>query len=862
MPKILSPRANRLIQALAPEEAFKLGSDIMEPEHVMLALLKSADGIAYVVLQQLRINVLTMQLAIEQSLPAHVPGKEIKMISKSPRFAKMMEHADFYANAAGKNYLGTQHLLLACVAEDKSLVSLYFKKIGFSFDHVRNVVSEIERKIPSSYDTNQSNEADYSPLKKEPVPFMNNGEAERKQKNNGILAQYSTDLTQQAVKEELDPVVGREDEVQRLVQILCRRTKNNPVLIGEPGVGKTAIVEGLAQRIASSDVPRDLLSKRVLILDLAAMIAGTKYRGEFEERLKKVMKEIREDKNIILFIDEIHTIIGAGGPEGSMDASNMIKPALSRGELQIIGATTLKEYRKYFEKDSALVRRFQKILVEEPDVSETEKILNAIKEKYESFHQVIYEDDVIPLIVKYSKQYIPERFLPDKAIDILDEAGSAKKITTDSRPQQIDEIEKIISELSEEKRNLVAMQNYEQAAYVRDKVHSLKKQLDEIKFEWKNSNYQKNRRITKKDVLEVFSRMTGIDVSQLNDDETERLLSMEKIISEEVIGQDEAIKTISNAVRRNKAGVASPKRPIGSFIFLGPTGVGKTQLAKSLAKFLFGSEQSLIRVDMSDFMEKHTASRLVGAPPGYVGYEEGGTLTEQVRQHPYSVVLLDEIEKAHHDIFNLLLQLLEEGELKDNLGHTVSFRNTIIIMTSNAGARQITAESRMGFSTLESGVLPYNEIKSSSLEELKKIMLPEILNRVDDVLVFNPLCEKEISKIFEIQLSELRQRLLDKNIKLDVKESARKYFVKNGFEPSMGARPMRRLIQKEIEDKVADLLLSLKSQDTKAKEIVIDCADEKLSVKFKKLNRAKKSVSNKNDETTIIKTVALEENVF
>lgn len=842
-----SPRARRLLIALSQDEAYYLGSNTVEVEHIILALLKSADGLGYLVLQSLHINVLTLQLAIEQSIPARSVQTVLKTTPFSERTNKFLERSENWSKVLGHSYVGTEHLLLSAVTEENSLMNAYFKKAGISADSVKKTVAEIQKKIPSSYNTQSENQSSSSRSNEEPVPFMSDGRIQQKksnQKKTSLLSQYSRDLTLEARNEKMDPVIGRDKEVAVMIRTLCRRTKNNPVLVGEPGVGKTAIVEGLAQRISKGNVPRDLLEKRILQLDLAAMIAGTKYRGEFEERLKKVMKEVNEEKNIILFVDELHTIIGAGGPEGSMDASNMIKPALSRGELQMIGATTSKEYRKYFEKDSALVRRFQVVRVEEPDEKEAERILFGVKKYYEDFHNVVYDDDVIPLIVKYSKRYISERCLPDKAIDILDEAGSAKKISGDERPSELDRLEADYEKFSKEKGELVAIQEYEKAAFVRDQVNDLRNRIDELNRKWKNSPRESRRHVTVVDACEILSSMTGIDVSKLDDGSSVRLLDMENALHREVIGQDEAVRLISSAVRRNRAGVSSPKRPMGSFIFLGPTGVGKTQLAKALAKFLFGSEEALIRVDMSDYMEKQNASRLVGAPPGYVGYEEGGTLTEAVRQHPYSVVLLDEIEKAHHDIFNLLLQVLEEGELKDNLDHTVSFRNCLVIMTSNAGARQITAESRLGFSTLGDGVLPYDEIKASATEELKRIMAPELINRIDDIIVFDALNHEQIGAILDIQLGELEDRLSEKNIVLQVRDAARNYLIDNGYDPSMGARPMRRLIQREIEDQMANLILAKpESYGAEKKTFVLDCVDEKLVVKEKKSRTRKNELS-------------------
>ncbi len=827
-----SPRVKRLLIALAQDEAYCTGSRSIDPEHLILGLLKSADGLGYIALQHLRVNVLTLQLALEQSIPKRAVSFELKNIPNSQRTESLLRQADFISKSCGNDYVGTEHILLASIAEDKSIMNAFFKKAVISFELAKKAVVEVQRKLPSSYNSDDSGTQNES--RKKFVPFMADGSSQgRQKKNNSILQQFSRDLTQESRDGKLEDVIGRDDEVLRMIQILCRKTKNNPVLIGEPGVGKTAIVEGLAGRIVKGDVPHDLLDKKIMQLDLAAMIAGTKYRGEFEERLKKVMKEIKETKNIILFVDELHTIIGAGGPEGSMDASNMIKPALSRGEMQMIGATTIKEYRKYFEKDSALVRRFQKVLVEEPSEMESIQILEGLKKSYENFHQVTYDDDVIPLIVKLSRRYINDRFLPDKALDILDESGAAKKINEESRPEELASLEEELVKLNDQKSELVSSQEYEKAAYIRDRANLVRARIDEVNRNWKNMNGGKNRLVKASDVCRIVSRITGIDVDKLDDENSERLLNMEKILHEEVIGQEEAIKLISSAVRRSKVGVSSYNRPIGSFIFLGPTGVGKTQLAKTLAKFLFGTEDALIRVDMSDFMEKQNASKLVGAPPGYVGYEEGGMLTEKVRQRPYSVVLLDEIEKAHKDIFNLLLQLLEEGELKDNLGHTISFRNTVVIMTSNAGAREITAESRVGFSTVKEGILPYDEMKTNAMEELKKIMAPELLNRVDDVIVFESLTKEDVSSILDIQFAKLKERLSELGYEISLKPKAREYLVEHGYEPSMGARPMRRLLQREIEDALASLLLSME-KDEESKSIVVDFVKDKLSLKFKK----------------------------
>ncbi len=723
--KSFSQRAQRLIVALAQDEGRKSGSSQLLPEHLMLALLKSADGLGYAILRALRVNVLTYQLELEKSISGGtVHAGDFSELPPSRRLLTLFESAEYEARSMRNNYIGTEHLLLAAIRENASVTNRFFERAGIDFESAREAAFDVREKMQTSAGSSyKAGDADFKRMMgAEKNSFdrqMAGGGSEQKGRSGSFVKNYSRDITELALKGLADPVVGRKHEIDRVVQILSRRTKNNPLLIGEPGVGKTAIVEGLAARIASGNVPYNLMRKRVLALDMTALIAGTKYRGEFEERMKRLMKEVREDKSIILFIDEIHTMIGAGGPEGSLDASNILKPALSRGEIQIVGATTIREYRRYMEKDAALARRFQTVSVEEPSDAESLEILMGLKPKYEDFHNVRYLDETLPAIIKFSHRYLPDRFLPDKAIDIMDEAGAQKKIAEGNRPAELDELEKRIDALGEEKNQLVKSQNYERAAEVRDKVVELKDRLAAFKEEWKSKSGGFVKDIGINDICAIISQMTGIPADQLSDDEKSRLLKMEAELHKSVIGQDEAIKAISSAVRRSRSGISSPKRPTGSFIFLGPTGVGKTQLAKSLAKFLFGTEDALIRLDMSDYMEKHNVSKMVGSPPGYVGFESGGQLTEQVRTRPYSVVLFDEIEKAHPDVFNLLLQILEEGEVVDSLGHKINFRNTIIIMTSNAGAREITQEGRVGFSSAAGGVISYEEIKSNAMQSMK-----------------------------------------------------------------------------------------------------------------------------------------------
>ena len=829
MIKGLTKRAHKLLTVLAQDEGRRNSSSSLLPEHFLLALIKTADGVGYEVLINLKINILSLQLVLEQSLKVETNSGSFADLPPSRRLRTLLDSAAIESRTLRNEFVGTEHLVIAAAKEENSAFSDFIKKCNLKIDDLRREASLINSTRPMPQISKLINTEGSG-------VFANAGSVNSQQKNNSqnasILAEFSRDITARARNGEIDPVVGRDKEINRVIQILCRRTKNNPVLIGEPGVGKTAIVEGLGIKIANGDVPKILQKKKLLVLDLALVIAGTKYRGEFEERIKRIMKEIREQKNIILFIDELHTIVGAGGSEGSMDASNMLKPALSRGELQCIGATTLKEYRKYFEKDAALERRFQSILVGEPSVDESIEILEGIKSKYEQFHGVKYEDGLMEFIVKYSQRYITGRFLPDKAIDVLDEAGSVKKINSDSQPSEIEILEQQISDLTIQKQNLVQAQDYEKAATVRDEVVKLKNQLEQIKNSDSANQVEFCGVVTKKDVCDVISTMTGIPLDQLGEDESYRLINMENEIHKSVVGQDEAINLISSAIRRSRAGVSSLKRPMGSFIFLGPTGVGKTLLAKTLAKFLFGKEDSLVRVDMSDYMEKHNASRLVGAPPGYVGYDEGGFFTEKIRRNPYSVILLDEIEKAHPDVFNLLLQILEEGELKDNLGHTVNFKNTVIIMTSNAGVRQISNENRLGFSSDESSILDYSQIKSSAMAELKKIMSPELINRIDDIVVFNALSKAEISTILGLQISELASRLSEQHLSIQLTNKARDYLIENGYEPSMGARPMRRLIQREIEDVLAIKIIN--GECSKGDVVSVEFKNSKLQIKIKK----------------------------
>ena len=785
--KGLTQRAQRILTIFAQEEAKRFHSDQLLPEHIILALLKDGEGLGFSVLKSLNVDPHGLQVEIEKSIPKKHSGYILGDVPPSHRGKNILESAAEEARKMKIQYIGTEHLLLASVIETGSIVQRYLQKFSIG-------PQEIVAQINNLRKTTQ-------PIRKNNIPVQSGKQKQNVPNSKGTptIDQFSRDLTEYARLNKLDPVIGRQEEIGRVIQILARRTKNNPVLIGEPGVGKTAIAEGLAQIIVSGEGPDLLSGKRVLTLDIASLVAGTKYRGEFEERLKKVMKEIHHSGNIILFIDELHTIIGAGGAEGAVDASNMLKPALSRGELQCIGATTLREYRKHIEKDAALERRFQTIFVDEPGVEETVEILEGIISRYEDHHHVKYTKDAIRTAAVMSNRYITDRFLPDKAIDLIDEAGSVKRIKNAVRPDGIKNLEKEIDLLTREKKNLVSNQDYEKAAAVRDKVRDLKSKIDVFNSGWRE-NKDKNRvSVESVDIENVISGMTGIPLARIAQKESDKLLDTEDELHKTVIGQNEAISAIASSIRRSRTGLSSPDRPMGSFIFLGPTGVGKTLLAKTLSQFLFGNDDSLLRIDMSDFMEKHNISRLVGAPPGYVGYEEGGLLTEKVRRRPYSVILLDEIEKAHPDVFNLLLQVLEEGELQDNLGHKVSFRNTVLIMTSNAGAREITQESFLGFKS-EEGILNYSDIKASAMNELKRKFRPEFINRIDEIIVFESLSRENLMGILDVLLAELKMRLLQMNIVIDIKKSVKEYLIDTGFDLKFGARPLRRAIQKEIED--------------------------------------------------------------
>lgn len=804
--KGLTQRAQRILTVASQEEARRSHADQLLPEHIVVAILKDGQGTACKALGSLKVDVAAFRTELERATPQRKSGFTFGDVPPSRRARTMLEAAAEEARSNGNDYVGTEHLLVAAAREDDSPTWRFLAGLALDAEALRKAsFAAATRDAPP-----KEAEASIPPFQGEGADedFSSRPAAPRAESasRTPILDEFARDLTAMARADKIDPVIGREKEIRRVVRILARRTKNNPVLVGEPGVGKTAVVEGVARLAVSDDAPRSLAGKRLMTLDIASVVAGTKYRGEFEERLKKIMKEIHAAGNVILFIDELHTIIGAGGAEGTIDAANMLKPSLSRGELQCIGATTSAEYRKHFEKDAALERRFQPVAIEEPTLEETIAILKGIRKKYEDHHRVAYEDAAVEAAARLAQRYVSGRFMPDKAIDLLDEAGAKRKLETDARPPELAAVEAEIKRLTEEKTALVSTQDYEKAAEIRDEVRALRSRLEAVREGWERTAREDRPPVTEADIRNVVSETTGIPLTRLEEGETRRLLSIEKELHRAVVGQDDAVRCIASAIRRSRAGVSSPRRPQGSFIFLGPTGVGKTLLAKRLAEYLFGSEEALVRIDMSDFMEKHNASRLVGAPPGYVGYEEGGLLTERIRRNPYRVVLFDEIEKAHHDVFNLLLQVLEEGELKDNLGHTVNFRNTVLIMTSNAGAREISRGAKLGFGE-GVGIMSADEIRDAALSELRRLFNPEFINRVDDIVVFHPLDRAQVEAVLDIQVAELAGRLAEKAYRLEVKPAARALLTERGWDPKFGARPMRRAVQRELEDRLALLVL-------------------------------------------------------
>ena len=778
-------RARKVI-LLAKEEAKRFNHDYIGTEHILLGLIREGEGVAAAVLQKLGLSPEKIRLEVEklvQSGPTTMVSGDIPF---TPKAKKVIELAMEEARSLGHNYIGTEHLLLGLIREGEGVASQVLMNLGLDLNRVRSeVITLLGSSTPAT-----------------PTAGGTGGRTK-----TPALDAFGRDLTQLAREGKLDPVIGRAEEIERVIQILGRRTKNNPVLLGEAGVGKTAIVEGLAQKIIKNDIPEILRDKRVIILDLALMVAGTKYRGQFEERIKAVMDEIRRAENVILFIDELHTLVGAGSAEGAIDASNILKPALSRGEIQCIGATTLDEYRKYIEKDAALERRFQTIMVDPPSVTDAIEILKGLRDKYEAHHKVKYLDEALEAAAKMADRYIAGRFLPDKAIDLIDEVGSRARLSVLTVPPEIKDLEEKIEKIRKEKESAIKGQDFELAAALRDQEREAKESLEKVKSEWKKTKGESMPVITADDIALIVSKWTGIPLVRLEEKETERLLKMEEALHGRVIGQEQAITAIARAVRRSRAGLKDPRRPIGSFVFLGPTGVGKTLLARALAQFMFGDEEALIQLDMSEYMEKFNVSRLVGAPPGYVGYEEGGQLTERVRRRPYSVVLLDEIEKAHPDVFNILLQVLEDGRLTDSFGRKVDFRNTILIMTSNIGAELLRKQGSLGFAPA-TGAVTFEKMKLQLLEEVKRTFKPEFLNRIDDVIVFHQLSRDNLVRIVDIEIAMVQERLREQGIRVELDESAKEFLVEKGFDAVYGARPLRRIIQRFLEDPLAEEVIA------------------------------------------------------
>jgi ATP-dependent Clp protease ATP-binding subunit ClpC len=813
-----TPRAQQVL-ALARKEADRFNHNYVGTEHLLLGLIKLGQGVAVNVLQKMGLDLETVRSEVEKQVGSGPETKMVGNIPYTPRVKKVLALAGKEAKSLNHSYVGTEHILLGLLREGEGVAARVLKNLEVDIERTRN---EILREL----------DPNFTPSEGEPESVGSQGEPAsagggRKDSKTPALKAFGRDLTEMARKGEVDPVIGRESEIERVIQVLCRRTKNNPVLIGEAGVGKTAIVEGLAQEIAGGNVPEILREKKVITLDLALMVAGTKYRGQFEERIKAVMDEIRRTKNVILFIDELHTIVGAGSAEGAMDASNIIKPALSRGELQCVGATTLNEFRKYIEKDSALERRFQQVKVEAPSVDQTIQILKGLRGKYEAHHKARYTEEALIGAAKLSDRYLTGRFLPDKAIDIMDEAGSRARIASMTRPPDVKEVEKEIEDIRAQKEGAIKAQDFEKAAALRDTEKQAKEKLESILTQWREQREEKEVVVGEDDIMHVISKWTGVPLSRMEQAETAKLLRMEEELRGKVIGQEEAVVAISKALRRSRADLKDPRRPIGSFIFLGPTGVGKTFLAQSLAEFMFGDRDSLIQIDMSEYMEKFTSSRLIGSPPGYVGHEEGGQLSEAVRRRPYSVVLFDEIEKAHPDVMHLLLQILEEGKLTDSLGRKIDFRNTIIILTSNIGAELIKKQSVMGFGGNQRDETKYDVMKEKILEEAKKALKPEFINRLDDLIVFHPLAKKELYKIVDLEISKVVERIKTKEILIELDELAKDFLADKGYDPDYGARPMRRAVERHLEDPMAEELLrgTIKSGDT----VKVSALDGKLT---------------------------------
>lgn len=812
---------------LAQYEAKHLKHAHVGTEHILLGLLHEGTNVAAKALSSIGIDLYTVRQRVHELVEKEdFDDLETEEIGYSPEAKTIMEYAVEQAQALGHDYIGTEHILLGIIYDTESIACEILVSLGADLDIIHDAILDLlnEDTLNDMPKLNVFNE--------NKAPKKDNNTKDNKQKNNSatpLLDKYGRDLNILAQEEKIDPVIGRNREIERVIQILSRRTKNNPILIGEPGVGKTAVTEGLAQRLINGNIPKVLASKRIISLNMASLVAGTKYRGDFEDRLKKIIDEIIENKNIILFIDEMHTLVGAGAAEGSMDAANILKPALSRGEIQVIGATTLKEYKKYIEKDSALERRFQTIMVNEPSAEDAISILKGIRNKYEEFHCAKITDEAIQAAVKISQRYITDRFLPDKAIDLMDEAAAKVRLKTVNIPTNISQLEQKIQDLKKAKEKAIDNQDYELAATIRDQEIQIKEELATAKTAWETQNNAQIA-VTEEDIADVATLWTGIPVKRLVAKEADRLLHIEDIIHKRVVGQNEGVNAVAKAIRRARAGLKDPKRPIGSFLFLGPTGVGKTELARSLAEAIFGDESAMIRFDMSEYMEKHTVSRMLGAPPGYIGYDEGGLLTDAVRRKPYAVILLDEIEKAHPDIFNILLQVLDDGRLTDSQGRTVDFKNTVIIMTSNAGAFKLQPQktNTMGFAVNEDKQIKQNA-KKIVMDEVKRQFKPEFLNRIDEIIIFEPLTDKELTQIVTLLLNDVQKRLAEMDIELIIKDEVKSYLLKHGTDTIYGARPLKRAVQRYLQDPLAEKLLqkNIKSMQ----KIIVDCVEDKLTFK-------------------------------
>jgi len=825
-------RARKVMQ-LANQEAQRFNHEYIGTEHILLGLVKEGSGVAANVLKNLDVDLRKIRLEVEKLVQSGPEMVTMGKLPQTPRAKKVIEYSMEEARNLNHNYVGTEHILLGLLREQEGVAAQVLMNLGLKLEEVREEVLNLLGHGLEGEGSSERGGREGAGVGGSSSEQAGSGRSSKSK--TPALDSFGRDLTELARQNKLDPVIGREREIERAIQILCRRTKNNPVLLGEAGVGKTAIVEGFAQRVIQGAVPEILADKRIVVLDLAMMVAGTKYRGQFEERIKAVMNEVRRARNTILFIDELHTLVGAGGAEGAIDAANVLKPALARGEIQCIGATTLDEYRKYIEKDSALARRFQEIIVEPTGKAETVEILKGLREKYEEHHRVQITDDAVEAAVEFSERYITARALPDKAIDVIDEAGARVRLRAMTRPPDLKEIDDEVERLNKEKEEAVANQDFEKAAALRDQADKLKKKKDNITKEWREKSRETDGVVDEEVIAEVVSKMTGIPLTRMTTEDSMRLMKMEDELHKKVVSQEQAVKAIAKAVRRSRSGLKDPRRPAGSFVFAGPTGVGKTLLAKALAEFMFGDSDALIQIDMSEYMEKHNVSRLIGAPPGYVGYEEGGQLTEKIRRRPYAVVLLDEIEKAHPDVFNTLLQVMEEGRLTDSFGRRVDFRNVILIMTTNAGAEAIKNESEFGFGRGGDQDSSYDGMKARVMDRIERVFRPEFLNRLDDVIVFRHLNKEDLKQVIDLELSKVRERLLERGLKLELTDDAKEFIIKKGSNTDFGARPLRRAVENYIEDPLSEELLKgeFQGKDLIRVEAIRNDEDKLIRLDFK-----------------------------